>query len=224
MKLNYLITSLITLLFLINSCADSSNDSSSNSSATVTENQSSANQNTHQGDTIFYDQAAAEVALYQLCQKLIPDSCKWNSQTGKLEFKPLYFSGDIKDSLDAWLGTSQGGQNKFSLFPYQKDIATSYFIPKEDFRKSLGAMDSLKASCNGFRMFMAMRPTSPQNTGNKFSSHLLMTPATYSAGSGQYWDDSLVNNNGQCYLMDLTTPCPKACPTNDLFPTNFLPQ
>ena len=86
----------------------------------------------------------------------------------------------------------------------------------------------------GLRLFLAMRPRLFISDGrdHSFSSHTLITPANRIPdidGDGDrgkvnysYYDDTLIEN-GKSFLLDLTTPCPLACPENYIFSNNVRP-
>jgi hypothetical protein len=165
-------------------------------------------------DTVWFDRATKEITHYRFFQELIPKKCTWNPADSILDFEPIKITdGAYIDELNAHQNGSSGSEMNF---PYQNALASSYFIPLEDIRKALDAVDG-NSEVNGFRIFMALRKDTVDSQGHKHISHTLLTPGKYDEATDIYTDDTL-SINGQAFLLDLTTPCPSACPQNEMFP------
>lgn len=160
-------------------------------------------------DTVWMNDAQLAVNHYQNFQSLIPVTCKWDAAKNELSFEPIRISDTkLADSLTKWSENATDG--KFE-FPYQNAIATSYFVPKQDLEEAL--KKSTEAD-GGLRLYMAMHKNNMESDG----SHLFITPAyrTITARDTTYTDVKL-SKGSKHYVLDLTTPCPKACPSNPIF-------
>jgi hypothetical protein len=185
-----------------------------NATPLASEQNGKSNMNFAADDTVWFDRAMTEVTHYLFFQELIPKKCTWNSADSTLDYGSIKITnGEYVNKLNAHQNDASGNDMDF---PYQNALASSYFIPIEDIRKALEAVDG-NSEVNGFRIFMALRKDTIDPEGKKHNSHTLLTPGKYDKATDIYTDDTL-SINGQPFLLDLTTPCPSACPQNEMFP------
>ena len=147
--------------------------------------------------------AMSEMDIYQIGLDMMPTTYLWNSETGVITYVPKTIDSDrIKGSIDSLIREYHGVTTSATLltFSNQNSLARSYFVHMDDINALFDCRDS--TGVNGVRIYMAARSNSA------YTSHIYLAPA---------WHDSTTDTNyylgdsSNAYVLDLTTPCPKAC-------------
>lgn len=170
-----------------------------------------ANEHSTDGnDTVWLDKAKTEVSHFQDFQDIIPMYYSWDSATATLTYKEQHVTSKLmREQLNEWFR-----ENPNEPLQFPRNHASSYFLPYEDLKKALEGVDTTHGSKAGVRIYLAKRQDRHLGDGHKFFTHTLITPAHKI--DGVYYDDTLKAQNGKAFLLDLTTPCPLACPVNPI--------
>ena len=96
------------------------------------------------------------------------------------------------------------GTNDISL------LATSYYIKKEDLKTVYDKINEDSTLINGARAYIAIENIGT-NKDPDYESHMYIGPAYHDTKTNSYKDYYFFSSVNKGYLLDLTTPCPKAC-------------
>lgn len=177
-------------------------------------------------DTFSLCRAAEEVELIKLWERMLPDSCYLN-ENNEMMYQPktippadtaviFRLMRQYNNELQKKKPNVVWGSNRKYPFSFHKEDGEveSYFIPLKDLKNICDSIAEKGKECNGFRIYLATQKIAYSN--KDMTTHVIVGPAYYERGIDSV-DYYLCNGTGGKYLLDLTYPCPKACPGNNIF-------
>lgn len=157
--------------------------------------------------------AQPQVDNYLFWLKLAPTYFSLNDTTIRYQEKKISkFEAEVIGTvIDAYNAKHPADSISLSAIPYNARAhgTTSYFISYDD----LNIAKDKCHNCKGIRVYMAMNKVDYSKSYESVNSHVFITPAVNDT------TDYLMKDSGGEYVLDLTTPCPNACPTNSVFGT-----
>ncbi|MCJ8291674.1 MAG: hypothetical protein HRT58_04885 [Crocinitomicaceae bacterium] len=185
MKTIYSIALLALSLLLMDSCTNSGDKTISDMSNRVP-----------------LEEVKEQIRFYDLGLEMSPDTFIWDADK-----REITYTSKVMNEADARLIDSLIRSYKKAgvittdiIIPFMKPeiAATSYFIHRDDIT------EVIKYNTNGIRVYMGA------GGHDVDSSHIFIGPADYDTMSKIY-TDYYIGSGKDKYLLDLTTPCPKAC-------------
>lgn len=189
MKTIYPITLLSLTFLLISSCTSSVHESSEDPSTILASNM------------VPLEQVNKEIGFYELGLELSPDTFTWDADTRTITYTSKIIDESDALRIDSLIRCSTVNSTETRIpFMKPKFAATSYFIDMDDIT------EAIQYGTNGLRVYMG-------SGGHVVdSSHIFIGPAQKDTVDGAYhYTDYYIGSAEDKYLLDLTTPCPKAC-------------
>lgn len=190
MKTIYSITLLALTFLLMYSCTDSDDKLVSDKLLGIS-------------NRVPLEKVKEQISFYGLGLEMSPDTFTWDADK-----REITYTSKVMDEMDARKIDSLIKHSKMDIenliipFLKPKMAATSYFINMDDIT------EAIKYNTNGIRVYMG--------SGGQVvdSSHIYIGPADKELikGTTTYsYTDYYIGSGEDKYLLDLTTPCPKAC-------------